>query len=328
MMLRNYRASVVLLALVAAFLVRGADDPVKELGVKTGNPIHSGFFFWEGKYVEPPYVVERKGGDILINGIVVSPSPPWPPRDFSIQDDPGEPPPGIGPRDRYWRRKWHYLSSQMKVVEARQRMIGTYKKATTFDTNVGPDGRVTLTEHETGDEIPVGLTDSWKMAIQDKQTWLKNRESKRDYYERFLRHGDVLSLFRSGEMILGGKEAITLLEVLLSDRSQSEKITSLTERGIFDDIKGDPSHQIVTCYSENENLRERFAKMLRGEFSVENEPAEKPAPRRSDGDAEGTGKERTVEGTVGWTAAWAAAAALTMLAVLLLLFALRRSKAR
>lgn len=40
--------------------------------VKLGKPINSGFVFIDGKYIEPPYHVKRKGYAVYINGIQVT----------------------------------------------------------------------------------------------------------------------------------------------------------------------------------------------------------------------------------------------------------------
>ena len=40
--------------------------------IKSGTPINSGFVFIDGKYIEPPYEVKRKGLAIYINGIQVT----------------------------------------------------------------------------------------------------------------------------------------------------------------------------------------------------------------------------------------------------------------
>ena len=42
------------------------------LGVTRGRPFSSGVVFVEGKYIEPPYVVERWGTGIRINGKAVT----------------------------------------------------------------------------------------------------------------------------------------------------------------------------------------------------------------------------------------------------------------
>ena len=44
---------------------------VEIFGTKESPPISTGFFFYEGGYVPPPYVVKRFGNSVMINGIVI-----------------------------------------------------------------------------------------------------------------------------------------------------------------------------------------------------------------------------------------------------------------
>ena len=68
-------------ALVAASASAMPEIPkasAKALGVTRGRPFSSGVVFIEGKYVEPPYVVERWGNGIRINSKpVTGPIVPW-----------------------------------------------------------------------------------------------------------------------------------------------------------------------------------------------------------------------------------------------------------
>jgi len=81
------RVTILVLAVSALVIARqplseGATiDPqsaVQELGTTEGIPITNGFFFINGKYIDPPYVVTRKGSGIFINGYLVEQPCPWP----------------------------------------------------------------------------------------------------------------------------------------------------------------------------------------------------------------------------------------------------------
>jgi hypothetical protein len=80
---------VPLLMRLAGMSPRGADqpagDPLRGLGVTRGEPLDSGFFFYEGEYVEPPYRVDRRGIDVLVNG---RPVYRWSPPTDAHQDEP------------------------------------------------------------------------------------------------------------------------------------------------------------------------------------------------------------------------------------------------
>jgi hypothetical protein len=45
-----------------------AADPVRRLGVTRGEPLDNGFFFYKGEYVEPPYRIDRRGVEVVVNG--------------------------------------------------------------------------------------------------------------------------------------------------------------------------------------------------------------------------------------------------------------------
>ena len=71
-------AAVVLVAFAAAGMPEIPRASAKALGVTRGKPFSSGVVFVEGKYMPPPYVVERWGNGIRINSKpVTGPIVPW-----------------------------------------------------------------------------------------------------------------------------------------------------------------------------------------------------------------------------------------------------------
>lgn len=67
-----------LVAGVASAMPEIPKASAKALGVTRGRPFSSGVVFIEGKYIEPPYVVERWGNGIRINSKpVTGPIVPW-----------------------------------------------------------------------------------------------------------------------------------------------------------------------------------------------------------------------------------------------------------
>ena len=65
-------ASVTVAALVAVAFPEIPKDSAKALGVTRGRPFTSGLVFVNGKYIEPPYVIERWGTGLRVNGIPVT----------------------------------------------------------------------------------------------------------------------------------------------------------------------------------------------------------------------------------------------------------------
>ena len=71
-------ALVALAASVANAMPEIPKASAKALGVTRGRPFSSGVVFIEGKYLEPPYVIERWGNGIRINSKpVTGPIVPW-----------------------------------------------------------------------------------------------------------------------------------------------------------------------------------------------------------------------------------------------------------
>ena len=99
--LRGLKFVGVLALLALAGFAYADTSAVDEFGVATSEPIELSAFFSAGKYIEAPYVVERRGLEVYINDILVHPGPEWPIYDFTVPTDPGDPPPGSSPFDTY-----------------------------------------------------------------------------------------------------------------------------------------------------------------------------------------------------------------------------------
>ena len=73
---RRQAGAIALVALLAAATALGFSevpkDSARALGVTRGRPFTAGAVFLHGKYLEPPYVVERWGTGLRINGKFVS----------------------------------------------------------------------------------------------------------------------------------------------------------------------------------------------------------------------------------------------------------------
>ena len=87
---------------------------IKQFGIVEGAAVDLGCLVWNGQYIEGPYVVSRRGLDIFVNGIRIQRGPQWPPMDYRVTTDPGDPPLNTSPfvgkqaeRD-LWSKKWRY----------------------------------------------------------------------------------------------------------------------------------------------------------------------------------------------------------------------------
>lgn len=68
------------------------DAQVRAFGVETSKLYHTAFVFVDGRYLEPPYCVARKGFAVFINDqMVIEPLKEWPVRDLTVTEDPPVP---------------------------------------------------------------------------------------------------------------------------------------------------------------------------------------------------------------------------------------------
>lgn len=267
-MIRGMACALWVLLLLPAGLAGSAEHTPAapgEWGAERGGPTDAGFFFWNGSYVRTPYIVERRGLDIHINGILVSRGPDW---SISVpSEDPGQPPPGASPFDPFFGEKWRYLSSCCGRREAMRLMLQAYRQCDGFSAVAERDGAIRVTEKETGDEAYITLSDSWKMALQSREQLLSGRAAKKRYFEELLRRNRVVSLSAGDEHIIAGNAALMTLGVLLSNETPQGKIRILEQRGIL--RPGDAAAQrIVTEYREDAQLLERYGRLAGGERSA------------------------------------------------------------
>jgi hypothetical protein len=54
------------------------NQSVRDLGSESGAPVDAGFVFVNGRYVDAPYVVSRRGDSIFINEELIETPVPWP----------------------------------------------------------------------------------------------------------------------------------------------------------------------------------------------------------------------------------------------------------
>ncbi len=231
---------------------------IKDFGISKGKPINRGVLFYDCKLVKAPYAVERRGLDIYINGLLVSRSPEWPPYNYAVDKDPGDPPPGSSPldptpkredpRDDYWSRKWRYLASHCEYETAKGMMLELYRGCPRL-RQVAVDEEVpflVLVVDEKGKETTLGLEPltRWRQKPRTKDEVLADAESGKSYYEELLSVGVLFALVRGEEVIVSGQDARRIVKILLSEADAKEKLQQLEKEDLtqgsaqFDKIIG------------------------------------------------------------------------------------------
>lgn len=265
-----------------------------DLGTNRGTPIETGFFFYHGKYIEAPYVVERRGGALYINDILLYQSREWPPYDETVNTDPGDPPKGFGPldpipkgvdpRDTYWARKWRYLVQHYDNPDTvRALMFAAYKNSDRVKDAKRDDE---LTECIRVTDV-TGKTTLMDGHVHPSEPWTRERiigerERQKSRLEGVLKHGGALMPFSSCEIELDGgpDKMIALLDVLLSSATREEKAKALAGPGVFVSIRK-VVDELLDNFQSGSQIAERYNALKKA--AAEKEAAEEKA--RADAEA-------------------------------------------
>jgi hypothetical protein len=265
---------------VAALLVLArqsgaADKPYTEVfGTSRGAPSDMGFFFIDGRYVDPPYVLERRGHHIYINEELVWKGHEWPPYDDRVSDDPGDPPPGLSPlekapagvdrRDLYWSRKARYLIQHHDIKVARQKYAQALKSSPAVSnvyvqdnffihiTDVHGMNEVQYLDHDHSGPPP---------TVEERRAELDGKF--REFEKIFARPDGAFFLnVGGGSRWLGRRKTLEMFEVLLSEQGGGEKIRLLSDRELI--RYREIAIKVVVSFQAGESLLRRLAEVKKG----------------------------------------------------------------
>jgi|GEM_PF-5808167 len=283
------RALLIFMVLSTVAILAGDDaaleaGKIKEFGSEKLKPIDSGFFFWNFKYVEAPYVVERKGLDIYVNGYLVRHGPKWPPFEFE-NIDPGDPPPdssplddipeGKDPRDNYWTKKYVYIIRNNDQETARKLVFEMYQRCGAY-SNVewSGNGRHIVATTKDGEKINFRYEHHVPEAPKKDEVLAAIRR-RLLHYETLLNQNSLISASRGLEHVVTRDRAIKALDILSSDSPASQKLEQMKDAGVFDEADVD-LHKIVTEFVHNEGLTKRLRKLKQADIiTPESVPVEK-----------------------------------------------------
>ncbi len=292
----SFSRSLALAATAAAFLVHPAacgagDDPARPatagreasekpgppdwgdvFGTNEGKPIDSGFVFYDGRYVEAPYRVSRRGVGLYVNHIRLSGSSSWPPM-YEEDRDPGMPPgltrdstfadlqlkdkPGTwsGKRLR-WLKRHH-------TPEEARRLYVQYLKDLPFVAKVevvsGDELKMTTHAGETIDIVGLAAA---PYVPPTKEQVIKRLEDEGRHLEGRLEKGDCFLMYsKGGEISFGQRKAAEDLplavEILSSNRTATEK-ADLLERMVIVPDPGPMLDTLVSRFQPSAQLSERL----------------------------------------------------------------------
>jgi hypothetical protein len=305
--LEFFRATIMLLAALGMRL-SGVDVPqpaaadnaaaIVDFGIDPGPRLDHGIVFIETAYLPPPFAVERRGLGILINGHLVFAGCEWPPFDFSVPNDPGDPPKGLSPLDAvpgdrrmgYWNRKARYLKTHFDRPTARARLIdtlratGLYQEVRTSDKPVD-NPFITLVAAD-GHQFNIDYWgDLTHPEITDPKQALKVSSDIQRRYAEDLRSGCVIGFSGSAQVGCFGTPSVwsmdptqtkPFLAILGMPLSTIVRLDTLRSQHLVD--MGDTANDdILEHIVVDDRLRRRMVGIASEGQTDQNSPDKNPA---------------------------------------------------
>jgi hypothetical protein len=235
--------------------------------------------FFDGRYIEAPYRVSRRGVGLFINEIRLRDLGKWPPLKVDeVTEDPGVPT-GLtknskfddlsipGTPDAWHSRKFRWLMKQYAPDEARERFI-EYVQSLPFVKKVEPLGhQMVMVEYYSGGKVGLNLTRS-NYTPPTKDQLVKGMESSRSYLEGELAKGVCFFFFTKGPEIScsGGKAARELgliAEILRSARPKEEKALLLQRLGLLPGAAFGSLEKFLTSFQASDQLDRRITALVK-----------------------------------------------------------------
>lgn len=253
------------------------DLHLHEFGTTRGQPVDQGFVFFDGQYIEAPYIVARKGLAIFVNETMLDPPnvkwpPPQPNPEYGAFDP--ELPASISRNTISWdselidyiRAKNAYIVTNRDAQDIPHLKLALYKtlpnvNGAEFDNATHPtlitvtwsDGRVDNILIHPPTRKPITL---------DRDAILERLNENRQNYEDNLKSGSGYLLFsKSGRIAIGSASARTklprLIEILRSEKTDEEKFAELHKAG-WVGITPTTCAKLVTNFSASPQLEQRL----------------------------------------------------------------------
>ncbi|MFH1232164.1 MAG: hypothetical protein V1709_11790 [Planctomycetota bacterium] len=252
---------------------------IDEFGVKKGESINSGFVFLNGKYIDVPYVVTRKGLALFLNDKMIEPPIRWPPPAAVQNENITEPklPAAItkntSPFDslliKYIGEKNAYIRIHSPPKETLKLLLKTYQELPCVDNaridSKYPEIAIVRWHNGSSDRIRLSKFEGREPLKYDKESILGLLEGERNNLEERLKKGDTYFLFDKGGKITFGEQNTKdllprLVEILESKESLEIKLNLVHE--IMPYVNKDTFASIVTNFSVSPQLEKRLQELI------------------------------------------------------------------
>jgi len=252
---------------------------VEEFGITDGAPVDRGFVFFDGRYIEAPYAVRRKGLSVFIGDVMVEGPARWPlpgAGPTSEVVDPEVPPAADANTSQfdpavteYVGLKLAYLEKHYSRDEIAGRMAEAYRQLPCVRSAVVQDAVNLSVTWSSGNVDRVCLfPPSRGAAWHDKESLLEVYERMRENYEKRLKAGTVFFLFSAGgQTTMSEATSVVALPpvvaILRSGMTREQKFAALQAKGWIDVVPELGPGRLVTDFQASPQLEERLNETIR-----------------------------------------------------------------
>jgi len=245
----------------------------EELGRTDGPPVDKGFVFFEGRYLEAPYIVSRNGLGVLVNGELVSrprgrlgrgESPgevdPLLPEEVTRETSPHNDVLRVYLSDKYAYARAHFApEGERDFMEKTIRALPCVQEAR-LDEKRPMVLHVTSFSGERC-EFPL-LSVRRETAAKADDASLRHANSVRESLERDLSRGDALFLGRMACTTVPSasvpQDLPAILAILKTSDTEDAKIAKLQSTALRD-FPPEAMAQLITAFTGSEQLEQRLS---------------------------------------------------------------------
>jgi len=235
---------ILLSILLFPTVVKSSQNDVERYGRVEGKPIDGGFFFYDNEYIEAPYVVERRGLDIYVNGLKVGFVPE--PYDWRVMEDPGPPPegsklpasipwPGTEYYDKYWGYKYRYIRASKGEKEANLEFLNILRNMPGIDhIEMDSGNSQAIIYRSNGPKQIFNLSSDFIEGdpfppVPSKDDLIKMTEENREYFEnKFRRNQGFFDRSNGGCMSMGANRVLDMVDILISMETPEDRAGAIS----------------------------------------------------------------------------------------------------